>query len=175
MIHVAWSRSVIHIAHTTHATHATARGTTRRSLPLGTLGNHRLGGDQQRRNRGGTLQRTAYNLSRVDNPGRDQIFVLAGLRIVAIGVSIIAQHLASHDRAVLTGILGNLPEWSLKGTADDLDADMLVVVVELDLAQLLGSTGERYAAPRHDALLDRGAGRMQRVIDAVLAFLHLDL
>ena len=31
------------------------------------------------------------------------------------------------------------------------------------------------AAARQDAFLDRGAGRMHRVIDAILALLHLDL
>jgi hypothetical protein len=34
---------------------------------------------------------------------------------------------------------------------------------------------QRDAAAGHDALLDRGAGGVQRVVDAVLLLLHLDL
>ena len=34
---------------------------------------------------------------------------------------------------------------------------------------------QRDAAARQDAFLDRGAGRVHRVIDAILALLHLDL
>ena len=39
----------------------------------------------------------------------------------------------------------------------------------------LGRAQQRDAAARQDAFLDRGAGRMHRVIDAILALLHLDL
>ena len=34
---------------------------------------------------------------------------------------------------------------------------------------------QRDAAARQDAFLDRGAGRVHRVVDAILALLHLDL
>ena len=39
--------------------------------------------------------------------------------------------------------------------------------------RLLGAQ-QRHAAARHDAFLDRGTGGIERVIDAVLALLHLD-
>ena len=58
--------------------------------------------------------------------------------------------------------------------AHDLDAGLLVVVVGADLEGLAGAQ-QRDAAARQDAFLDRGAGRMHRVIDAILALLHLDL
>ena len=45
----------------------------------------------------------------------------------------------------------------------------LTVVERLDRVQ------QRHAAAGDDALLDRGAGRVQRVVDAVLALLHLGL
>ncbi len=37
------------------------------------------------------------------------------------------------------------------------------------------SVEQRHSATRHDALLERGAGRLQRVLDAVLLLLHLGL
>ena len=43
------------------------------------------------------------------------------------------------------------------------------------LARISDARASGDAAARHDAFLDRGAGRMQRVIDAILALLHLDL
>ena len=39
----------------------------------------------------------------------------------------------------------------------------------------LDGAQQRDAAARQDAFLDRGAGRMHRVVDAILALLHLDL
>ena len=44
-----------------------------------------------------------------------------------------------------------------------------------DLLQGLAGTQQRDAAARQDAFLDRGAGGMHRVVDAILALLHLDL
>jgi len=58
--------------------------------------------------------------------------------------------------------------------AHDLDAGLLVVVCGLDFLQGLRSTKQSDAAARHDAFLNRGAGRVHRVINAILALLHLD-
>src|SRR5579871_3618780 len=44
-----------------------------------------------------------------------------------------------------------------------------------DALELLGRTQQRDAAARQDAFLDSRAGGMHRVINAVLALLHLDL
>ena len=44
-----------------------------------------------------------------------------------------------------------------------------------DLLERLGGAQQRDAAARQDAFLDRGAGRVHRVVDAILALLHLDL
>ena len=43
----------------------------------------------------------------------------------------------------------------------------------LTLSDLRGPQ-QRHAAAGHDALLDRSAGRVQRIVDAVLPLLHLD-
>ena len=63
----------------------------------------------------------------------------------------------------------------LERLAHDLDAGLLVVVLRAQLLQHLGGAQQRDAAARQDAFLDRGAGRMHRVVDAILALLHLDL
>jgi hypothetical protein len=44
----------------------------------------------------------------------------------------------------------------------------------LEAGELLGGLHQRHAAADDDAFLNRGAGRVQRVVDAVLALLHLD-
>src|ERR1700744_832437 len=59
--------------------------------------------------------------------------------------------------------------------AHDLDAGLLVVVLGADALELLGSTEQGDAAARQDTFLDSRAGRMHRVINAILALLHLDL
>ncbi len=84
------------------------------------------------------------------------------------------EQLADHDRAFDAGVLGDLPDRSLQGAADDIDAGFLVFVVALGLDGL-GSPEQRHAAAGNDAFLDRSAGRIQRVVDAVLLVLHLDL
>src|SRR5208283_2842860 len=73
------------------------------------------------------------------------------------------------------GVLGDLAQRHHDRLADDLDAEALVVVVGLDVRQHLAAPRQRHAAARHDAFLDRCTCRMQRVVDAVLALLHLDL
>ena len=63
---------------------------------------------------------------------------------------------------------------SLERPAHDVDAGLLVLVVALGLDRLRGPQ-QRHAAARHDAFLDRGAGRVQRIVDAILLLLDLDL
>src|SRR6185437_12863257 len=54
----------------------------------------------------------------------------------------------------------------------DVDPMALVVVVGLQLGQDQRRTRQGDAAARNDAFLNRRAGRVQRVVDAVLALLH---
>src|SRR6266851_2411006 len=137
-----------------HAAHAAAaRGhTAAAGVLLRQFGHHGFGGDQKRCNRRCVLDRRANDLGRVDDALRDQVDVFAGLRVEAVGVLVLLEDLA-----------------------DDLDAGLLVVVRGLDALELLGSTEQGDAAARYDAFLNRRAGRMHRVINAVFALLHLDL
>ena len=108
-------------------------------------------------------------------PSADEIAVVAGLGVVAEAVLGVLQDLADDHRAVLAGVLHDLARRRLQRLAHDVDADLLVVVVGLEALERLDGAQQRHAAARHDAFLDGGAGRMQRVVDAVLALLHLDL
>src|SRR6266508_3719163 len=158
-----------------HAAHAAGPAWHRWALLLRQLGDHGLGGDEQARDRGRTLQRRAHDLGRVDDALGDEIAVLARLGVIAVGVAVLLQDLADHDRAVLAGIDGDLACRPGNRLAHDLDAGLLVVVVGAYPLQGLARAQQRHAAARQDAFLDRGAGRMHRVIDAVLALLDLDL
>src|SRR5213592_4554491 len=51
----------------------------------------------------------------------------------------------------------------------------IIVIVTLGLVQRLLTPQQRHTAARHDAFLDRRAGRMQRVLDTGLLLLHLGL
>src|SRR6266542_4117702 len=59
-------------------------------------------------------------------------------------------------------------------TTDDIDADLLVVILRVQPAEPLACVKKRDTAASHNAFLDRGSGRMHRVIDAVLALLDFD-
>src|SRR5213592_1336589 len=158
-----------------HPAHATAAGHRGHLLLLLLLRHHALGGGEQSRNGRGVLQRRAGDLRRVDDAGRDQILELVGLGVVAVVQLGRLLHL-SHDDCVLgTRVLHDDPDRFLERAADDLDAGLLVVIAAPDLVERLLAPQERNAAARHDALLDRGAGRMQRVLDPGLLLLHFGL
>src|SRR5205807_1660980 len=160
------------LVHPAHAAAARHRG----HLPvLRLLHHHALGGEEQSRDGRGVLQRRARDFGRVDDAGRDQILVLVGLGVVAVVQLGRVLHLADHDRRLGPGVLRDDPDRLLERAADDLDAGLLVVIGAPDLVERLLAPQQRNAAARHDALLDRGAGRMQRVLDPGLLLLHLGL
>jgi hypothetical protein len=83
--------------------------------------------------------------------------------------------LADDDRTVLAGIDGDLARRPGNRLFDDLDAMLLVFIVRAHVLERPGGAQQRHAAAWQDAFLDRGAGRMHRVIDAILTLLDLDL
>ena len=92
-----------------HAAHPAA-GTARHrwALFLRQFGNHRLGGNQQTRDGGRTLQRGPHDFGRIDDAFRDQVAIFAGLRVIAVGVGVLFQDLSNDDRAILAGVDHNL-------------------------------------------------------------------
>src|SRR5690606_37702948 len=84
------------------------------------------------------------------------------------------EHLLHDDGAFHTGILDDLTDRGFQRLADDVDTRLNVAVVIDKLANSLGRHQQGRAAARNDAFLNRGAGRVERVIDAILTLLHLD-
>ena len=80
---------------------------------------------------------------------------------------------ADHDRTLDASIFGDLADRRLQCPADDADPGLLVFIIAFDL-QRLGGPQQRNAAAGHDAFLDRGPRRVQRIIDTVFSLLHLD-
>src|SRR5436190_18523207 len=78
------------------------------------------------------LQRDANHFGRVDDSLTDQIAELASLGVEPVGVSGMLNDLANHDRAVFTGIDGNLPCRPGDRLFDNFDAVLLIFVVSLD-------------------------------------------
>src|SRR5262249_41397249 len=157
-----------------HAAVARHSGSAGR-LVLRQLGHHRLGGDEQTGDRGRILQRRAHDLGRVDDAGLDEVDVFLALRVEAESLRLVLEDLADHDRALDARVLGDLPYRAFQRLEHDVDAGLDVGVVVVDAADRLLGAQERDAAARHDAFLDRGAGSVERVFDAILLLLHLDL
>src|SRR5213078_1350058 len=84
-------------------------------------------------------------------------------------------HLADDNSAFRARVLGDDADRLLEGPTHDLVASLLIVIVTLGLVQRLLTPQQRHAAARHDALFDRRAGCMQRVLDTSLLLLHLGL
>ena len=107
-------------------------------------------------------------------PSAYEIAVLVCLRIVAEAVLGVLEDLADDDRAILTRVGEDLAGRRLQSLAHDLNADLLVFIVGLQGFESLAGTQQRHAAARNDAFFNGCAGCVQRVVDAVLAFLDFD-
>src|SRR3954451_7467788 len=161
-------RSLHHSVHAArHAGHAAA------AILLRDLGDDRLGGQDVLADRGSVLQRRARDHRGVDDAGLDQVGDLAGGRVQAL-VGLGLADVVDDDRALETGVERDLTKRLLERTEHDLRARRLVVLEPVDRDRV-SSAQQRDAAARHDALLEGGAGGLQRVLDAVLLLLHLGL
>src|SRR5687768_8355330 len=165
-------RLEVHIAHAAHARSAAAHGGR---LLLGPLGDHGFRCHQQAGDRSRVLQGATHDLGRVDDAGLEHVDIFGVLRVEAEGAALAFEQLADHDRTVDASVLGDLTDRLLQGATHDVDARLLVRVVALELLKHLGAIEQSDAAADDDAFLDRGAGGVHRVIDAILALLHLDL
>ena len=86
-----------------------------------------------------------------------------------------SDQLADDDRAFDAGVLDDLPDRGLKRPQHDRDARRDVGIGPGQRGQGRLGAQQRHAAAGNDAFLDRRAGRVQRVVDAVLLFLDLGL
>src|SRR4029077_3970104 len=112
---------------------------------------------------------------RIDNALRDQVDIFAGLRVKAVGILVLFQDLADDDRAVFTGVDRDLASRPGQRLAHDLNAGLLVVVLGAQALEVLGGAEQGDAAAGQNAFFYSRAGRMHRVINTILALLHLDL
>src|SRR5262247_939925 len=162
----------VHAAHAAHAAVAVAAAGV--LLLLDQLGDADIGREEQPRHRRGVLQGEAHHLGRIHDAHLDEIAVLLGLGVEP-EVALALDDLVEHDARLLTGVLHDRAERLFQRAMHDLDAGVLVVVGALQLVERLAGADQRDAAAGHDAFLDRRAGRVQRVLDARLLLLHLDL
>src|SRR5665811_699426 len=83
-------------------------------------------------------------------------------------------HALDDDFAVRAGVVGDLADGRFERAAQDAEAHRLVAH-ELDQVERRDGLEQGHAAARDQALFDRCAGGGERVLDAVLLLLELDL
>ncbi|EME96580.1 DNA polymerase II large subunit [Streptomyces mobaraensis NBRC 13819 = DSM 40847] len=133
-----------------------------------------LGREQQGGDGGRVLQGGAGDLHRVDDAGGDQVAVLAGRGVEALALVELGD-LGGDDVALQAGVLGDPAQRLDGGAADDRDTGGLVAVLAQVVLQHLDGVDQGGATTGDDALLDRGAGRGDGVLQTVLLLLELDL
>src|SRR5215470_16211320 len=158
--------------------HPAAHSATRRhgwGRLLRQFSDHGLGGNKEAGNRTRILQRRAHDLGRIDDTGFDHVDVLFILGVEAISLRLLVHDLADNDRPFHAGVFRDLADRRFKSLEHDIDAGLDVRILVLNAADCLLGTEQGDAAARNDAFLDRSAGRIQRILNAVFLFFHLDL
>src|SRR5579864_4248485 len=105
--------------------HASAGHPAAGALVLGLVGDDRLGGEEERGDRGRVLEGRAGDLGRVDDAGLEQVLVLARRRVEPEGALEVADAL-DDDTALVAGVDGDLLERFLHRPGDDAGAGGLV-------------------------------------------------
>src|SRR5690606_26497231 len=157
-----------------HVAHAAARHGRHGLLLLRLVGHDGLRREQEAGDGGGVLERRARDLRRVEHAHLQEVAVLLGTGVEPEG-ALAVLHLLDDDGALHPGVVGDLAHRLLERAADDVDADLLVLVGHLDLVEGAEGADEGDAAAGHDALLDGRAGGVEGVLDARLLLLHLGL
>src|SRR6266550_6684951 len=159
-----------------HAAHAAARAVARRRglFLLRNLGDETFRGQEQACDGCGILERGAGDLLRIHHAGFHEVFKFAGRDVVAF-VALAFLDFFDNHRAFDAGVVGQRADRGFDRSLDDVHADALVVVAGLDVINRGQAAKQGHATARDDALFDGCAGRVQRVFDAGLLFLHLGL
>ena len=121
------------------------------------------------------LQRGPHHLGRVDDALLHEIDVVLGLGVKAESFRLVFEDLADDDRAFHARVFGDLASRGFKRLEHDIDARLNVGIVVGDLADGVLGAQQRHAPARYNAFLDRGAGRVEGVLDPILLLLDLDL
>ena len=115
------------------------------------------------------------DLGRVDDAELEHVAIFFGLRVEPELGIVAFTNLARNDRAIDTGVFGDLAQRSFESLAHDRDADCLVVVLAGHVHERLAGLNQSHATANDDAFLNRSAGGVQRVVDAVLTLFHFGL
>src|SRR4051794_22532544 len=81
--------------------------------------------------------------------------------IEAEGLGLRFHDFADHDRALDTGVLGDLPDRRFDGLEHDVDAGLNIGIVAGELADRLLGTEQSGTAAWNDALFHRSAGGVE--------------
>jgi len=112
---------------------AVAVGSTRRSggLLLGDFGDHGFGGEHQRADGTGVLERGAGHFGRVDDAGGNQVFVGAGGGVEAEARVVGGKDLLANDGAFEPGVADDLAQGLCAGAAPKQEAALLSIIDDL--------------------------------------------
>src|SRR3989442_1573318 len=157
-------------AHRADSIHVTGRHRRRVLLLLRQVGDQRLGRQQQRRDRRRVFQRHALDLGRIDDPRLEHVHEPHRFGVEAPRGHRLGLHLLDHDAPLQARVLDDLADRLLERPLDDVGADLLVAL-NLELVDGLGRAQQGHAAARHDTLLHRRAGRVERVLHPRLLLL----
>lgn len=177
-----WRMMLLH--HPTHAAHAAHRHSTHTTwhaasaLLLWCLDDSNLGRTEERGDTAGVLETGPDDLEWVEDTGGDHVDVLASGTVetlVEVGAELIHE-LADNDAALHTGVLDDSPGWAGDGVLDDADAELLVKVGWLEVAESVGGGLEESGTTTwEDTLLNGGTSGVQSINHAVLLLTDLDL
>ena len=154
-----------------HASHSSAAHRRHPRLVGRRIGHGSFGGNEEPSNRRCVLHRRANHLGRIDDAGQDEVLVFLGLGIEALSLVVALDQPAGDHRPVMARVLRDLPERRLQRPTYNRYAAGLVVVDAGKIIERLARIEQRCSSTRNDAFLDCRAGRMKRIVDAVLAFL----
>src|SRR5579864_3779918 len=157
-----------------HSAHAAWRAGMAVLLVLRSLSHHDFRREQQPRHRSGVLQRKTRHLGRIQDAFFEHVPELARGRVPPESALAFLDPVENH-RGILAGVVDDLAQRLLDGAGEDADTDVLVLVRRLELFEYTLDADQGHAATGHHALLDRGTRGVQRVLDARLLLLHLDL
>src|SRR6185369_16511212 len=133
-----------------------------------------FGGEHKCRDGSRVLQGSAGNLRRVDDAGLHHVHKFTVLGVVAVVGVLVVADLADDDCTLFAGVADDLAQGLFQSALHDVGADRLVAF-QLECADCVDAANQGDAAARDDAFFDGCTGRVHRVFDTSLLFLHFGL
>src|SRR5690554_2275796 len=155
-----------HSAHTTHVRHAAAG-----FLVFRLVCNHRLGGDDQRRDRSRSLQCRAGYLGRIQDTHLQHVAVFFSGSVITVG-ALAFFYLGHYNGRFATCVEHDLAQRSFHGATQDVHTGFLLFVDRIYLVQRCNGADQGNTTTGYDAFFNGSAGRMQRVFNAGFLLFH---